>query len=91
MMGTMLGSDDLSIDCNTCVATGTTACNDCLVTHVLANESGPIELVPAPPRPAERAIELFVAAGLVDDPPVFVGVAEFEGAAGVAGAAGDTF
>jgi hypothetical protein len=36
---------DLSIECDTCVATGTTACADCIVTHLLANDDGPIDLV----------------------------------------------
>ncbi len=100
-MVAMFDDDDaLTIDCDTCVATGTTACNDCVVGHVLANEDGPIGLVLTPQHavtvsvrtepeasatdPADspdvtdstdatdRAVELFVAAGLLDDPPVFV-------------------
>jgi hypothetical protein len=84
-MVVMFDDDALTIDCDTCVATGTTACNDCVVGHLLANEDGPIELVVAPPRratiadraagaaeAADRAVELFAAAGLLDDPPVFV-------------------
>ena len=39
---------DISIECGTCVATGTTACADCIVTHLLANDDGPIDLVTVP-------------------------------------------
>ncbi len=73
---------DISIECGTCVATGTTACADCIVTHLLANDDGPIDLevvpVAAPLSPTDRAIALFRSAGLVDDPVEFVTVAEFE-------------
>ncbi len=73
---------DLSIECDTCVATGTTACADCLVTHLLANDDGPIDLVTVPvaaPRSTlERAVAMFEHAGLVDDPPRFVSLDEFE-------------
>jgi hypothetical protein len=73
--------DGLTIDCNTCLATGTTACGDCVVGHVLANEGGPIELVVTPRETeTERVIRLFSKAGLLDDPPVFVSGAEFEAA-----------
>ncbi len=84
-MVAMFDDDALTIDCDTCVATGTTACNDCVVGHVLANEDGPIGLVVTPQhavgRPAgaevgadvtARVVELFASAGLLDDPPVFV-------------------
>lgn len=72
-------NDFLNIDCSTCLATGTTACGDCLVGHVLANESGPIELVVAPRETeTERVVRLLGRAGLLDDPPVFVSAAEFE-------------
>jgi hypothetical protein len=77
---------DLSIECDTCVATGTTACADCIVTHLLANDDGPIDLVTvpiaAPVTAADRAIGLFRRAGLLDDPVEFVDPAVF--AAGVA-------
>jgi hypothetical protein len=81
----------ISIECGTCVATGTTACTDCIVTHLLANDDGPIDLVTtpvaqpveAPSSPTERAVALFRRAGLVDDPVVFVSVADFEQGAGV--------
>ncbi len=73
---------DISIDCGTCVATGTTACADCIVTHLLANDDGPIDLVTvpvgAPVSVTDRAIALFCSAGLVDDPVELVSVAEFE-------------
>ncbi len=39
-------SDSFSIECGTCVATGTTACTDCVVAHLLANDDGPIDFVP---------------------------------------------
>ncbi len=73
---------DISIECGTCVATGTTACADCIVTHLLANDDGPIDLevvpVASPLSSTDRAIALFRSAGLVDDPVEFVTVAEFE-------------
>lgn len=72
----MFETDGLQIDCLTCVAANTTACNDCLVTHLLANDAGPIELVVAPvsraPDAVDVTVERFVRAGLLDDPPVFV-------------------
>jgi hypothetical protein len=78
-------SDDFTLDCKTCIGAGTTACNDCIVTHLLANDDGPIDYVPvrlAPvprlPDPQEVAIDLFQRAGLVDDPIQFVPVSEFE-------------
>ncbi len=73
---------DISIECGTCVATGTTACADCIVTHLLANDDGPIDLVTvpvtAPTTATDRAIALFRSAGLVDDPIPFVSVTDFE-------------
>lgn len=71
--------DDLHIDCETCAGAGSSACNDCVLNHLLANDGGPIDLVVVRSHrdPSERAIELFVSAGLLDDPPVFVGAAEF--------------
>lgn len=81
-MGTMFSSDDLVLDCRTCVAANTTACNDCIVHHLIANDSGPIEFIPAPVITAtERAVQLFAKAGLLDDEPVFVAVADFESGA----------
>ncbi len=81
MMGAM-ENFDISIECGTCVATGTTACADCIVTHLLANDDGPIDLVTvpvdAPVSALERAVELFRRAGLVGDPVEWVSLAEFE-------------
>ncbi|MGB0114713.1 MAG: hypothetical protein WBP59_15955 [Ilumatobacteraceae bacterium] len=64
------------------MATGTTACADCVVAHLIANDDGPIEYVPVeiarPISASDRAIGLFEQAGLLDDPVQFVTVAEFE-------------
>jgi hypothetical protein len=72
----------LSIECGTCVAHATTACSDCIVTHLLANDDGPIEFVTvaveAPTTPEQRAIALFARAGLLDDPVEYVALADFE-------------
>ena len=77
----MFDNEDRSIDCATCVAAGTTACGECVVSHLLANDDGPIEYVVAPvvriTSHAERALALLAAAGLLDDPPVFVPYDEF--------------
>lgn len=77
-------NNDISIECGTCVATGTTACADCIVTHLLANDDGPIDLVTvavaAPLSVTDRAIALFRSAGLVGDPIEFASVEEFESA-----------
>lgn len=92
MMGNMKNSDiddtehidgpTFSIECDTCVATGTTACAECIVTHLLANDDGPIDLVTvpvgAPVSAADRAVGLFQRAGLLDDPIEFVSLSEFE-------------
>lgn len=73
---------DISIECGTCVATGTTACADCVVTHLLANDDGPIDLVTVPladpVSTTDRAIALFRRAGLLDDPVEFVDAADFD-------------
>jgi hypothetical protein len=78
---------DLSIECGTCVATGTTACADCIVTHLLANDDGPIDLVTvpvaAPMSSSARAVDMFEQAGLLDDPVQFVSLEEFERGVGV--------
>lgn len=78
-------SDGFTLDCTTCIGTGTTACNDCIVTHLLANDDGPIDYVPvelAPVRrarsPQETAISLFRRAGMVGDVVEFVPLDEFE-------------
>ncbi len=75
-----LGNDGFSIECGTCVATGTTACTDCVVSHLLANDDGPIEFVTvAPPvTVTDRAVALFTQAGMLDDPVRFVTLDEFE-------------
>jgi len=87
MMGDM-SETDLPIDCATCVASGTTACGDCVVAHLLANDDGPIEFVVAPvvslTTPVDRAVSLLASAGLLDDPPTFVPADVFERAASVA-------
>ena len=46
MMAHMFSSDDFTLDCRTCVAANTTACEDCIVNHLLANDAGPIDFVP---------------------------------------------
>ncbi len=80
----------LSIECGTCVATGTTACADCIVTHLLANDDGPIDLVTVPidlPVTAtDRAVIMFQRAGLLTDPVEYVSLADFE--AGIAARVG---
>jgi len=78
----------LQLDCQTCLAANTTACGDCIVAHVLANDDGPIELVSTgltivPPQPAsdtpiERAVDLLAKAGLLDAEPVWVERSVFE-------------
>ena len=86
----MFDTDSVNIDCNTCVAVGTTACNDCLVGYVLANESGPINLVVAPrsmhdtdQHDVDRVIKLMARAGMLDDPPVLVTAEEFAAAGSI--------
>jgi len=78
----MFTSDDITLDCHTCVAANTTACGDCVVQHLLANDAGPIEFVPTPRRgvvsDTRRVVRLFARAGLLDDDPRFVPYAEFE-------------
>jgi hypothetical protein len=86
----MNDAEIVTIECATCPATGTTACGDCIVTHVLAIDAGPIEYQPTSLRPGgssagegsvDWAVELFAAAGLLDDPPQYVDRAEFEAVA----------
>lgn len=81
-MGDMFDSDVMHLDCQTCLAANTTACEACVVTHLLANDDGPIELVVAPDVPfsVDRAVALLTKAGLLDDPPEFVSVDDFESA-----------
>jgi hypothetical protein len=77
----MFNTDDLNVDCNTCVAANTTACTECVVGHLLANDAGPINFVPVPlfaePSHAERAVALLAAAGLVADDPEWVSASDF--------------
>lgn len=44
----MFSDDDLTLDCATCLAANTTACSECIVSHLLANDDGPIGLEPVP-------------------------------------------
>ncbi|MGA9279250.1 hypothetical protein [Ilumatobacter sp.] len=78
----MFTSDDMTLDCRTCLAANTTACGDCVVQHLLANDAGPIEFVPNPQRrgagDTERVVQLFARAGMLDDEPHYVPFAEFE-------------
>ncbi|MEP1125552.1 MAG: hypothetical protein ABJH68_16845 [Ilumatobacter sp.] len=74
---------DFALDCSTCVAANTTACGDCVVHHLLANDAGPIRFLPNPQRvpivsETARAVELFDKAGLLDEVPQFVAWSEFE-------------
>jgi hypothetical protein len=80
MMSRMSSDSHFRIECDTCVATGTTACAECIVTHLLANDDGPVAFVPvaSPDSSLDRAIRLFRHAGLLDDPIEFVEPAEFE-------------
>ncbi|MEJ6720922.1 hypothetical protein [uncultured Ilumatobacter sp.] len=80
----MFESDDFSIDCKTCIGVGTTACTDCIVTHLFANDDGPIDyvpvqltVVPAIPDPKDVAIEMLQRAGLIGATPEFVSLNEF--------------
>lgn len=83
----MFSPDDLTLDCSTCLAANTTACGECIVTHLLANDAGPIAFVPAAVRVARRGalsdtarvIELFADAGLLGDDAHFVPFSEFAG------------
>lgn len=56
--------DSVTIDCATCVARETDACDDCLVTAVLGGPPGRMEL----DAPAQAAVIELLVAGLV--PPV---------------------
>ena len=48
----MTSTPDLTIDCRTCLAAGTTACGECVVTHLVANDAGPIRLRPTGTAPS---------------------------------------
>ena len=75
--------DEFTIDCKTCIGAGTTACSECMVSHLLANDDGPIDYVPVRltvvPRvdPVETAIDMFRRSGLVGAEPEWVSVEEF--------------
>jgi hypothetical protein len=79
-------TDDFTLDCHTCVAANTTACEGCVVQHLLANDAGPIEFVPTSRSRAARSeasvtadvVGLFAKAGLLDGDPNFVPYDEFE-------------
>lgn len=51
----------VTIDCSTCCARGTSACDDCLVTAVLSRAPGPVELA----ADEQEAVERLQRAGLV--------------------------
>jgi hypothetical protein len=54
------------ISCHTCVARDSSACADCVVTHVLALEPDPIDAAVVAFDDAEwAAVDLLVSAGLV--------------------------
>lgn len=78
----MFSTDEFTLDCGTCLAANTTACSDCIVSHLLANDAGPIdlELVSMPTRrtDVDRVVDLFVRAGLADGRPEFVTQSEFD-------------
>ena len=82
MMVLMFSSDDITLDCRTCVAVNTTACEDCIVNHLLANDAGPIDFVPTSRRSdvsdTDRVVDLFASAGLLDDDSHSVPFAAFE-------------
>lgn len=78
----MFSHDDLVLDCRTCVAANTTACSDCVVHHLLANDDGPIAFVPSvvelEQSDEERAAQLFVGAGLLDEGASWLPYEQFE-------------
>lgn len=82
MIGNMIETDHFTIECGTCLAAGTTACTDCVVAHLIANDDGPVNFLTVRPGPPEsqlnRAIALFERAGLLDDPVEFVSIEVFE-------------
>jgi len=86
----------LHLDCQTCLAANTTACGDCIVAHVLANDDGPIELVSTglsvvsvqsdadvdAGQAVDRAVDMLGKAGLLDAEPVWVERSVFEASVG---------
>lgn len=84
-------SDERSIECQTCIGFGTTACSDCIVNHVIANDDGPIDFVVVPfgrlgdespaatdDEPDDPVVSLFARAGLLDEQVQLVGRDEFD-------------
>ena len=82
MIGSMTNKDHFTIECSTCLAAATTACTECVLTYVLANDDGPVDYLAVRldplQDPQERAISLFLRAGLLDDPVEFVPLDIFE-------------
>ncbi|WP_420450484.1 hypothetical protein [Ilumatobacter sp.] len=81
----MASTPDVTLDCQTCVAVNTTACSECVVAHLLANDDGPIAFVPAPvarvdraARELGRAVALLERAGLLGDDRDDVSYDDFE-------------
>lgn len=78
----MFSENDFTLDCQTCQAANTTACSDCIVSHLLANDDGPIDLEPvpvhAPVSPIDRAVGMFDRAGLLGETAEFVTQLEFD-------------
>jgi hypothetical protein len=58
----MLAGMKISIDCDECVAAGTGACDDCVVTFIVSREPGDAVVVDAD---EERALRLLGDHGLV--------------------------
>jgi len=51
------------IDCNQCVRQHTTACRDCVVTHLLGDVAGPVEVCPE----QAEALDILAECGLVPE------------------------
>ena len=60
MLGGMNGS--ISISCDDCVAQGSDACTDCVVTFICGREPGDAVVIDAA---EERAVRLLIRSGLV--------------------------
>ncbi len=82
----MTTHDAFELDCRTCLAANTTACSECVVNHLLANDDGPIEFVPVevqtPASQVEQTVALFQRAGLVGSEVTWVAPEEFDAAGG---------
>ena len=57
----MAGGIELSISCNNCVRRGTPDCDDCLVSFVLGDEPGLLEMTSED----AQVVELFTTQGLI--------------------------